>query len=258
METRRHASDSTCPIDVNGKIVDYWSRRGALSEAEWVDFYRCTVPLLMRTRLPEEYADQGKRRDLVDCFFQDKILLNAASSGAGPLHNAHALHQYLKNYATDISRRERCHESLESLAQEEPAQGDAKGRALDRARHAALLGEAGIDADAAMHKASRFLSTLEPGERDYLRDHACADDGAAEPISSIARRHALGSTYHTKARKLGVTRSKGETYAQYGQTKIGQWLLSAGARLDPDWREEIAVLLVLLCHQAGLHPREAA
>lgn len=247
--------DSTMPIGVNEKIVDYWGRRRALSEAEWVDFYRCVVPLLMRTRLPEEYADPVRRRDLVDCFFQDKILLNAGNSAAGALQHAHALHQYLKNYASDIGRRERRLEPLESAAQE--AQDHGPGP-FDRARHAALLGEAGIDADVAMQKASAFLATLEAGELDYLRDHACADDGAAEPISSIARRHALGSTYHVRARKLGVTRSKGETYADYAHTRIGKWLLSTGVRLEPDWREEIAALLILLCHQAGLQPREAA
>ena len=91
------------------------------------------------------------------------------------------------------------------------------------------------------------MSELEPWETAYLRHHSCEEDEAKEPVSSIAQRLKLGTSYHYKARALGITRSKGETFHGYGDTKIGRWLLSVGARLEADWKEEIGLLLVLLC-----------
>ena len=234
--------DSTAGIDANARIVDYWNRRAALNEAEWVDFYRCVIPLLMRTRLPVEYNDAARRQALVMDFFQDKILINAETSQAGPLRFAHALHGYLQNYEKDVRRRE----SREEISEVEPEQiGQCDP-------HADLLGEAGIDVADAMRSADRFVATLDIGERAYLHEHACAD-GKAEPVYKIAERLALRNFHHL-AKRLGITRSKGETYRGYEKTKIGAWLLSVGGQLHPEWREELAALLILLCRQVRLRP----
>jgi hypothetical protein len=254
---RRPAVAGTSPAgDNNARIVDYWNRRCALSQAEWVDFYQCAVRLLMRTCLPEEYNREAERRDLVNRFFQDKILLNAETSQAGPLQCAYALHGYLKNYEKDMRRASVKHESesLDALYDDEGF--EPAGQAAEDP-HAKLLGEAGIDVQAAMRSADDFIATLAPVEVAYLRHHSCAD-GQPEPVSRIAQRLMLGSTFHIKAKKLGITRSKGETYRGYGATRIGAWLRSTGAQLDPEWRQELAALLILLCQQVRLRVRELA
>jgi hypothetical protein len=62
----------------------------------------------------------------------------------------------------------------------------------------------------------------------YLQFHTCADEQDSEPVSAIAQRLAIGSSYHYKAKQLGITR-KSDTYKGYEKTKIGRWLLAAGA-----------------------------
>lgn len=255
--TGLHAAvDSPAPGESHARIVDYWNRRAKLGQAEWIDFYQCVVKLLMRTRLPAEYNDEAERRDLVNRFFQDKILLNAETSQAGPLHYAHALHGYLKNYERDVRRAGYRYESLDELQDEDGYEAaDDVAQLGQYDPHVNLLGEAGIDAIAAMRSADRFIATLEIGEVAYLRHHSCAD-GKPEPVSRIAQRLALGTAFHFRAKKLGITRSKGETYKGYEHTKIGAWLRSTGAQLDPEWRQELAALLLLLCQQVRLRVRE--
>lgn len=233
--------------DSNAMIIDYWDRRASLSVAEWEDFYHRVTPLLMRTRLPEQYSDPARRRELVIDFFEDKILLATATTKAGPLQSAHALHRYLKNYAQDRMR-------FEANSPFEPAQ-------LDRIAHLPadpvdlaeqhLLHEAGIDARAAEASASAFIvGTLDESERVLLRQDTCASN-EPKSINSIGTRYGIRAPYH-RAKQLGITRSKGDTYRDYRMSKIGAWLVSTGATLDPDWREEIAALLNLLCRQVRL------
>jgi len=239
-------------IDVNARILALWNRRAANSVDEWEELYRLVFPLLMRTRLPDDYRDSARRSALVGDFFQDKALLNAETSKAGPLLNVHALHGYLQNYAIDLLRKEHDDVSLEQLREQEGF--DPPATPLHPTQ-AALLREAGIDAAEALRSAGRFVANLAPPELGYLRHASCAED-KAEPISRIAGRMAVAN-YHVMAKRLGITRSKGETYRGYEQTRIGAWLLSTGAKLHPDWREELATLILLLCRQVRLHVTEA-
>jgi hypothetical protein len=239
--TRNHQMDSSAsPADDHAKILDYWiRRRHGFSESEWTDFYRLTIPILMATRLPPEYADGTKRRELVDIFFAEKIFLNAGVSKAGPLENVHALHTYLKRFALDIQRR-----SPPSTAPEDIPHGNAPPVSYTQ-----MLVEAGIDLDGAAQSAGLFLNELDSGDFAYLRYNTCVDEDEKEPISRIAARLAIGTSFHFKAKRLGITRSNGETYVGYEKTKIGRWLLSVGAKLNEEWQEELAVLLTLLCLQ---------
>jgi hypothetical protein len=234
------------PPQTDLKILDYWIRRSQrLTEAEWQDFYRLTVPILMATQLPTEYSDRTARQDLVDMFFAEKIFLNAGVTQAGPLDNVHALHIYLKRFVLDIQRRTGRYTSVEEIPEdsiEETSKDGATPEAYGR-----ILTEAGISLEQASSSAGQFLSELDQGEAAYLRHHSCADQEEKKAISSIAKRLALGSSYHYKAKSLGITRSKGETYTGYEKTKIGRWLLSLGAKLNEEWKEELAVLLILLC-----------
>lgn len=243
-------------ISDNVKIVDYWNRRGlGLSNEEWAEFYGLLFPVLMRTRLPSEFNATNRRRDLVNTFFYDKVYLNAATSKAGPLQKVHAVHLYLKRFALDL---------LEPDGDQDPGPDTeddpvaAVAAPAQRPGHAHLLEEAGIDIGAAIVSADGFLTGLERGERACLRDHSCADKAESQPISRIAERMQMGASYHRQVRTLGITRSKGETYDGYEDTKIGRWLCGLGARLHPDWREEIATLLIVLCERVRIFQEKAA
>ncbi|KAF1856335.1 hypothetical protein Lal_00037375 [Lupinus albus] len=205
--------------DSNAVIVDYWDRRASLSVAEWEDFYHRVTPLLMRTRLPEQYNDPARRRELVNDFFEDKILLATATTKAGPLQSAHALHRYLKNYARDRLR-------AEADAPFEPAEPDAiaslPAEPVDLAEQQ-LLHEAGIDVRAAEASAGAFImGTLDEADRILLHRDTCAPD-ESQSINSIGTRYGIKAPYH-RAKQLGITRSKGDTYRDYRMSKIGAWL----------------------------------
>jgi hypothetical protein len=240
--------------DVNTRIIGYWNRRSRLVEAEWIDFYRIVIPLLMRTRLPERYGAPSERRDLVNRFFQDKILFNAATSKAGPLQSVYVLHLYLRNYEKDLRKSERAHSPLDDPDHGlEQDIGAVSGGGDEPPAHVLVSG--GLDARRVLVGADQFLATLDDGELACLRHNSCADHDESEPISSLATRFGMGAGHHAKVKRLGITRSKGQTYEGYERTAIGRWLLSMGALLRPDWREEVAALLILLCHQVRLHVR---
>lgn len=237
--------------DNNAKIVDYWRRRRTLTVPEWEDFYRRVTPLLLRTRLPDEYGDPARRLELVTDFFEDKILLNAATTKAGLLDSAHALHGYLKNYVRDRLRGE-------TDPPPDPAGPDAVDNLAaepEGLAEAQLLKEAGIDVSAAEASADEFVDKiLDEHDRLLLRHDTCAPV-EPESIHSIGKRYLIKSPHH-KARQLGITRNRGDIYRDYHMSKIGKWLSSLGARIEPDWRLEIAALLNLLCRQLRLRYAE--
>ncbi|GAB1395137.1 hypothetical protein MASR1M60_33010 [Rhodocyclaceae bacterium] len=245
------------------RIVHLWAeRRRGLSVAEMTELCELAKRLLMRSRLPPEYADSQARADLIHDFIVQKIVLNQHTSEAGPLASAHVLHGYLQNFVKD-QYREVARNPSQSLddntadddADDETGAIDEAASSLTTTQHQ-LLVEAGIDPTNAAASAQRFVTALAAAERAYLALNTCNDDEDQQPISAIADRLRLGSSYHYKARQLGITGSKGGFYQGYEATRIGQWLTSLGARISHEWQRELMILLVILCHQVLEHCRE--
>jgi hypothetical protein len=233
------------------RILDYWVRRKqGLSEAEWGDFYRLVSGVLVRTRLGRDYADPDARRELIRAFFAEKVILNARSSSAGDLNNAHALHRFLRRFAEDLARKDRRYEALPDRELPDDADDDASGEASDDLALSAVqrLREAGIDVARVVASADDFVRSLDPLEQAYLSENTCEEGEVRQPISAIAAR-LKASSYHYRAKQLGITRSKGEGFAGYEETKIGKWLCSLGASMAPLWREEILILFNVLCER---------
>lgn len=245
------------------RIVRLWAeRRRGLSVAEMTELCEGVKRLLMRSRLPPEYADPQARADLIHDFIVQKIVLNQHTSEAGPLASVHVLHGYLKNFIKD-QYREAARNASQSLddkttdddAEDEVGEIDAASTHLATTQHQ-LLVEAGIDPANAAESAQRFVAALAAAERAYLALNTCNDDEKQQPISSIAKRMRFGTSYHYKAKQLGITGSKGGFYQGYENTLIGQWLTSIGARIHVEWQRELMILLVILCHQVLENCRE--
>lgn len=236
----------------NQAILGYWRRRKlspGLSEAEWADFYQQVTRLLIRTRLPAEYADTEARQDLIHAFFVQKILQNARTTQAGDLDSTHVLHGYLKRFAQDEIREQAgLVEIDEYAADEEDVFTDVVEACAVALSHddLHLLAEAGIDVATANAEADRFLATLGEGERRMLRHHTCAEDEARLPMDAIAKRWQIAS-YHYKAKKLGITGQKGGFFQGYENTLLGGWLTKLRAEISPEWHRELVALLNLLC-----------
>jgi hypothetical protein len=245
------------------RIVHLWAgRRRGLSGAEMTELCELVKRLLMRSRLPPEYADPQARADLIHDFIVQKIVLNQHTSEAGPLASVHVLHGYLKNFITD-QYREAARNAAQSLdentgdeeADDDVGECDVADSRLTTSQHQ-LLVEAGIDLGNAVESARRFVAMLEAAEKAYLALNTCSDDEDQHPISAIADRLRLGSSYHYKAKQLGITGRKGGFYQGYENTRIGRWLVSVGARISHEWQRELTVLFVILCHQVLEQCRE--
>jgi hypothetical protein len=166
----------------------------------------------------------------------------------------HALHGYLKNFARDLARKEDdCKFVIDGdLLSDQGDEGEACVEESDDSRLALVqrLQEAGIEIAHAASSADAFLRELDSLEVAYLSEHTCADSDARKPVSQIAAR-LKASSYHYRAKLLGITRSKGETFEGYGETKIGRWMGSLGAHFKSDWQEEILSLISILCERVS-------
>ncbi len=228
--------------------IAYWNRRASLSEAEWRDFYALTHRFLALCGTHEYVADLGgDRKALIDDYFHDKIFATAGGSAGAPLAPG-ALCSFLKNYLKD--RRKAAWERHRVSADDEEHPQDA----YDHCAYTpdpddeALLGEAGLALGRVLESASAFLETLPEAERMYLALHACADD--PEALVNLAKRFRVPS-YHYKAKKLGITREKGEFEAGYDKTAIGRWLhQDLRLPLTAEYLGEILAALKILCRVA--------
>lgn len=248
------------------RIVHLWAeRRRGLSVAEMTELYALVKRLLMRSRLPPEYSDSQARADVIHAFIAERIILNQRTSKAGPLASVHVLPSYLRKFIKTEYRKDKRHVTV--LLDEhfehgkENGDGDEEGKAIGEATQLSasqhqLLIEAGIDLDNAVESARHFVTMLEAAEKTYLARNTCSAGKDRQPISAIADRLRLGSSYHYKAKQLGITGSKGGFYQGYEKTRIGQWLVSLGAQINREWQRELMVLFVILCHQVLEQCRE--
>jgi hypothetical protein len=268
------------------RIVYLWAeRKRGLSLDERKELHALIYRKLLRTRLPDQFNDPEARSDLINDYIINRVILNAETTKAGPLRSADVLHKYLKRYALDEieniqTRQKPVHDKTEFAALQQETeehvetsitscleasppteQADTDNDADDEVSKAEnatthlstsqyhLLAEAGIDLGNAVESARRFVAMLEAAEKAYLALNTCSDEENRQPISAIADRLRLGSSYHYKAKQLGITGSKGGFYQGYEKTRIGQWLVSLGAQINREWQRELMVLLVILCSQ---------
>ena len=225
--------------------IAYWNRRTSLSEAEWRDFHALTHRYLALCGVHDSVADLGgDREDLINDFFHDTIFARAGGAAGAPVAPG-ALCGFFKNYLK--SRGKAAWERHRVSADDEDRPQDAYDHCAytPDPDDAALLGEAGLAPGDVLESASAFLETLPEAERMYLALHACADD--PEALANLAKRFRVPS-YHYKAKKLGITREKGEFEAGYDKTAIGRWL-NQGLRLPltAEYLGEILAALKILC-----------
>lgn len=225
--------------------IALWKRRTTLGEAEWRDFYEQTHRFLALCQIRDFEADLGgDRKSLIDDFFYDKIFATAGSSAGEPFAPG-ALCSFFKNYLKDrqFSSWERRRVSADD--DDHPESGYARCACETDPDDLDLLSEVGLSLNEIMESASAFLQTLPEAERMYLALHACADD--PEALSNLAKRFRVPS-YHYKAKKLGITREKGEFENGYEKTAIGHWLnQDLQLPLNGDYVKEILAALKILC-----------
>ena len=223
------------------KFAELWHSRERLDEAGWAGLYQVTHELLASCSVKSFVAELGDRKALIDDFFHDKIFMTAGSGGGVPFSGG-ALCQYFRRYLTDRTRNawdahrvsgdeaETIYENCDCEPEEDTDQ---------------ILEEIGLKVSQVAESARGFLETLAESDRIYLFFSACADE--AEALSSLAKRFRIPS-YHHRAKRLGITREKGQLEAGYEETQIGGWLSrSLGIGITADHSREILAALKILC-----------
>ncbi|MFB6260842.1 MAG: hypothetical protein ABEK42_09210, partial [Thiohalorhabdaceae bacterium] len=60
----------------------------------------------------------------------------------------------------------------------------------------------------------------------------------------------MGSSYHYRARQLGITGPKNRPWPGFGQTLMGRWLRDAGLEPEAANRDHLLAALKILCEEA--------
>lgn len=226
------------------QYIHYWEQRHTLNAGDWQTLYQLTHRYLAACSIRDFEAELGDRKSLIDDFFHDKVFATAGSEGGAPVAPG-VICVYLRNYLRDRlkSAWERKRVSTDDDDHPESAYeqcGCESAEDIDE-----IMRDIGLTVELVSRHAQDFLTTLDENERMYLALHACADD--PEALSNLAKRFRVPS-YHYKAKKLGITREKGECELGYDKTAIGRWLShSLGIELDREHSEAILAALKILC-----------
>jgi len=109
--------------------------------------------------------------------------------------------------------------------------------------------KAGLTRESVRQSAYQFLSENEKWVHLYLALHTCVDQKARLSLKKLAENHHI-SSYHHRARKLGISRIKGQFEEGYDETILGVWLLSLGLAANIENIGAIEVAFKILCWEA--------
>ncbi|MEN8217066.1 MAG: hypothetical protein ABFS56_12005 [Pseudomonadota bacterium] len=110
--------------------------------------------------------------------------------------------------------------------------------------------KAGLTRESVGQSAYQFLSENDKWVRLYLALHTCVDQKTHLPLKKLAENHRIPS-YHHRARKLGISRRKGQFEEGYEETILGAWLLSLGLVAKTENLGAINVAFKILCWEAS-------
>jgi hypothetical protein len=237
-------------------LLDLWHRRTRLTQTEMGQVYQL-VRVALRGYHPSELRSLPEdKEELVAQFIFSRVLrldANRAASHAcaeSAPSTAYALCAYFRRYLIDCLRSASLKHNVSLEVDDMAARIDTQARSLDDPVDNALA-EHGLSEPRVRAAARTLLDSLEPADRLILRAALGAGGDCKGGLKGVATEHEVPS-YHYRARKLGVTRKKTATLADFRATRIGGWLgATLGIALAPENRAAILIALNLLALEAG-------
>jgi hypothetical protein len=163
----------------------------------------------------------------------------------------YALCAYFRRYLIDCLRSASLQRNVSLEVDDMAARIDSQAHSLDDPVSAALV-EHGLSEASVRAAARDFVGSLDGSDRVILRATLGTSGAAKGGLRGAATQHDVPS-YHYRARKLGVTKTKNATLADFAETKIGNWLTKKlGIAVTPDNREAIRIALNLLALETGI------
>ena len=235
---------------IDAELRSLWSRRADLDEQEMTRL--CEIVLaVLRPCQPRELAGLPEDNEVyVIGFIEAKVLRRDL---LGQCDHAGALQSYYRNYLRDLIRAEKRRAEFEvqdsHCSQEE---GDLSSHVDDapdlteqQSDVLTALEEAGHSIRSVSDSALAWLESSEEWVRLFVAFSNCPDADVSEPLIKLARRRGIKSHAY-KAEKLGFN-WRGNDLEGFGQTLLGQWILSLGIELVPDNTNLILGALKILC-----------
>ncbi len=245
-----------------------WARLTRLDNAEWNEFYRLVYTLLERVHvvLPDHLSNT--KPDTINEFLAERVVMNAPKLAQKSGSFGYLVRMY-QNYIKDQIRQAHAPDKKASLDDghglAEPDRRAVEERIEIQQAHArgmeqlgAIITEHGLEAAQVAEAAHGFLQADPPWQhlapergwiQLYLARHHCAQDMA---LAALARAFDIPA-YHHKARKLGITYTKGgfPDLDAFRQTYLGQWCEHLGIDLsDAEAPEVVRAALKILCEIA--------
>ena len=257
MNTQHEIPSSLAQEERDQRLADLWCIVVAnpASERHATELY-----LLIRQILAESrhfsIPDAMQRDSMINAFFLKKVLEPASLGKQQYCFHAGALRQWFGQFLVTEWRKFEMRradnagfdEDFDSDDFVEVAAASAAEEACDAdCDTSLLLSEAGLDEEAVRRSADRLVDSLEGWAHLYLAEHLCPPEEERQPLDSIARTYQIPS-YHARARRLGITRKKDGTPADYEKSIIGSWLASfTDGCMERDQQPLYALLFNFLC-----------
>ena len=259
--------------DLDKRLRELWWRRGELDQSEWEELFQVVQQKLGGQKFSQYSSLPGVLpEDLITDFFQDKVLIPAKNSTyqASDLKHSGVLALYYSRYLLDridavpfTSAEEKSgsdqNDYIERLSE---GNFDVLYAGLREAEPdiSDVLNDLGLTLEHVCQEAAVFLKTQGAWQhlqkdgywiRLYLSKHHCTDKEDTVPLDTLARQYDIPS-YHYKAKKLGITWTRGgfESPEDFAKTLLGQWIISLGITIQRDDPAALHAALKILCHAA--------
>ncbi|AKS41373.1 hypothetical protein [Wenzhouxiangella marina] len=259
--------------DAFEELAGLWARRDALDEAEWTRLHALVMAELAAAPPGEEFDAVLSRENASawrDSFFADKVLMPAIRGNAAMSRELTrgGLRVFYRNYLRDqlrkIGRRrevqgyEGAEDNVPDAVNHNPAFIDPSASIQASTDLTCPIDDSDGDRDGNPLQASAiaFMRGAENWVVVYLALHFCGGRDRL-PLSKVHQQFQIPS-YHYKARQLGIAPPRGgfESFSEFGETMIGQWLSTNGIELDEDNIEAIRQAFDRLCLAAFHEARD--
>lgn len=255
MEALKHPGPSLV-LDAS-TLLDLWHRRTALSQTEMGQIYQLVRCALRGYHPSELRALPEDKEELIAQFIFSRVLRLDADRAASHAcadsapSTVYALCAYFRRFLIDCLRSASLQRNVSMESDDVATRVDSHARSLDDPVVTALA-EHGLTEARVRAAAREFVAALDDADRVILSATLGACRECKGGLRGAALEHDIPS-YHYRARKLGVTKKKTATVADFGSTKIGGWLVDTlGLALTSENHDVILIALNLLALEIGV------
>lgn len=242
--------------DDGDTLLDLWRRRASLNGSEMERIYLLMRRALRNYHPAELRALPEDKEELISQFIFSRVLrldpertVSHACAESAP-STVFALCAYFRRFLIDCLRSA-SHQRNVSLELEGVSGQIAAYACSIRDPVETALEEHGLDEACVRRAARAFVVSLDDADRVILAGALGCFRDRVGGLKGVAKEYRVPS-YHSRARRLGVTLKKTATPADFAQTKIGQWIeQTLGIAITADSRDAILIVLNLLSLDAN-------